>query len=761
MMTTRIRMLAIVGLVACLLASGSAASSDDAAELERGAAEAAQAGKLREAALLYGQAASAWQAEGEAAGRFRSLLRLGELERDLGRTRDAIETLQQALALAESVLDPGYVVAARGALGSAWLAAGDGPTAIAELQKAAELARQAQAPSEAAIAHELGRAHEALREIELARSAYARAAEVASKAGTRSLAFRSLTNRAHLAEATADASGARADIAAARTAGLGLAASHDHAYSWIRLGRSGVALIANAGEDRASVEAGADADLGRALAMADVIGDVGARTWALGTRAELKRHQGRDAEARALAREALREARRASDPDAELRWVALLGRLEAEAGDGDAAIEHLKRAAQLLSQRRVARASAGASISAGEAGAVYLALADQLLRRATRRGDAAAAMLDRTQAQDTMELLKAAELRDYFRDDCVDAYRARIKNPAAASPKAAIIYPIPLEDRLELLVSSRLGIRQFTSDVTREAFEKTVDEYVWHLRSRTSFGFLEPARRLYGWLIAPLNDHLEELEADTLVFVSGGRLRTAPLAALHDGERYLIERFGLAVTPGLELTDPRPIDRAQLRVFLGGLSEAVHGFPALQHVPEELASVQEVLGGNILLDGDFTTARVKNTLDGQEFSVIHIATHAQFGGSAEDTFLLTHDGRLSMDELAESVGAFRYRDKPLDLIMLSACETAAGDERAALGLAGVAVKSGARSAIGTLWTVNDEATMILVKELYRQLYEPGVSRAAALRGGQRKLLADIRYRHPGYWSPFLLISNWL
>ena len=156
-------MLAIVGLVACLLAADSAASSDDAAALERGAAEAAQAGKLREAALLYGQAASAWQTEGDAAGRFRSLLRLGELERDLGRARDAIETLQQALALAESVLDPGYVVAARGALGGAWLAAGDGRSAIAELQKAEELARQA--PSQAAIAHELGRAHEAIRQV--------------------------------------------------------------------------------------------------------------------------------------------------------------------------------------------------------------------------------------------------------------------------------------------------------------------------------------------------------------------------------------------------------------------------------------------------------------------------------------------------------------------------------------------------------------------------------------------------------------------
>ena len=93
--------------------------------------------------------------------------------------------------------------------------------------------------------------------------------------------------------------------------------------------------------------------------------------------------------------------------------------------------------------------------------------------------------------------------------------------------------------------------------------------------------------------------------------------------------------------------------------------------------------------------------------------------------------------------------------------MLSACETAAGDERAALGLAGVAIRAGARSAMGSLWSVSDQATSTLVTEFYAALDRPGVSKARALQAAQASLLADPRYAHPYYWAPFLVINNWL
>ena len=114
-----------------------------------------------------------------------------------------------------------------------------------------------------------------------------------------------------------------------------------------------------------------------------------------------------------------------------------------------------------------------------------------------------------------------------------------------------------------------------------------------------------------------------------------------------------------------------------------------------------------------------------------------------------------------MDRLDELIGLYQFRETPLDLLTLSACETAAGDDRAALGLAGVAVKAGARSALATLWFINDKATSKLVTEFYRQLQDSSLSKAAALQKAKRKLIDHPTYQHPGYWSPFLLINNWL
>ena len=123
--------------------------------------------------------------------------------------------------------------------------------------------------------------------------------------------------------------------------------------------------------------------------------------------------------------------------------------------------------------------------------------------------------------------------------------------------------------------------------------------------------------------------------------------------------------------------------------------------------------------------------------------------------------MLTWDTRLSMDRLAALVARTRLRtERPLELLVLSACQTAAGDERAALGLAGVALQAGARSAVATLWSVNDEAAARIIQRFYAEL-AAGASRAKALQRAQQSLIETTAFRHPAYWSPFLLISSWL
>jgi CHAT domain-containing protein len=187
----------------------------------------------------------------------------------------------------------------------------------------------------------------------------------------------------------------------------------------------------------------------------------------------------------------------------------------------------------------------------------------------------------------------------------------------------------------------------------------------------------------------------------------------------------------------------------------------VQGFPALPNVSAELKALHTLLGSETLVDKEFLAANLEKKLKDEQFTIVHVASHGEFGNEIDKTFLLTFDDKLSLDRLNQMVGVFRFRDDPLELLTLSACDTAAGDDRAALGFAGMAIKAGARSAVATLWNINDEASVNLVVDFYRELKDPLVSRALALKRAQIKMLENPRYEHPGFWSPFLLINNWL
>jgi CHAT domain-containing protein len=288
-----------------------------------------------------------------------------------------------------------------------------------------------------------------------------------------------------------------------------------------------------------------------------------------------------------------------------------------------------------------------------------------------------------------------------------------------------------------------------------------VREFRRKLEKRTTREYLPHARRLYTWLISPLEADLAQARIDTLVFVPDGPLRTIPMAALHDGKQFLIAKYAIAITPGLDLTDPRPIRREQAKVLAVGVTEPVQGFPALPNVAAELDALRTLFNSTTLVDREFVASNLEHELREEQFTILHVASHGEFGGTPSKTFLLTFDDKLTMDRLDQFIGLFKYRDEPLELLTLSACETAAGDDRAALGMAGVAVKAGARSAVATFWQVHDVVAAELVTQFYRELRDQSVSRAVALQRAQLKILSDPRYGHPGYWSPFLMINSWL
>ena len=324
-----------------------------------------------------------------------------------------------------------------------------------------------------------------------------------------------------------------------------------------------------------------------------------------------------------------------------------------------------------------------------------------------------------------------------------------------------MVYPILLPDRLELLVSQAGRLTRRAVPVPRDEVEATARRLQRLLASPASQDYRRPARALFDWLVAPLEGALTETDVDTLVFVPSGALRTVPMAALFDGDRFLIERYAVAITPSVKLLAPRRLDLRERRLLLAGVSESVQGYPALPSVPDEIDAIRSRFGGRVLLDAEFERSSLERVLESERPGVVHIASHAEFSGDPDASFVLTHSDRISIDELSRLIRARRYGEEPVELLLLSACQTAAGDDRAALGLAGVAIRAGARSAMGSLWSVSDEATSNLVTAFYSALDAPGATKARALRDAQTALLRDPAHAHPFYWAPFLVLNNWL
>jgi CHAT domain-containing protein len=273
---------------------------------------------------------------------------------------------------------------------------------------------------------------------------------------------------------------------------------------------------------------------------------------------------------------------------------------------------------------------------------------------------------------------------------------------------------------------------------------------------------LRLSQTVYDWLIRPVEAQLAERGIETLVFVLDGVLRNVPMAALHDGQQYLVEKYSVALAPGLQLLEPQLLKQLQLRSLTGGLSEERQGFSALPAVVQEVEQIKTKIPSEVLLNQAFTRDALEKRIQTLPVAVVHLATHGQFSSKPEDTFLLTWDGRLNVNTLSQILKTREQNNsQPIELLVLSACQTATGDKRAALGLAGLAVRSGVRSTIATLWSVNDRSTAEAIVEFYRYLIQSDGNRAEALRQAQLSLLKQKKYQHPYYWAPFVLLGNWL
>ncbi|NEQ49348.1 MAG: CHAT domain-containing protein [Leptolyngbya sp. SIO3F4] len=373
------------------------------------------------------------------------------------------------------------------------------------------------------------------------------------------------------------------------------------------------------------------------------------------------------------------------------------------------------------------------------------------------------------QAIREVDSLQLANLEDFL--SCNLTQQVAL-DTAQTDATAAIFYPIILPDQLAVVVRfpNSEELRFYRSRLPNIDINQLLDNLRREIeRPFLTQTFFDQSQRVYDWLIRPVEAELAQQEIDTLVFVSDGSLRNVPMSILHDGQQFLIEKYAVALSPGLTLPTSQPLSEDSLKALAFGLSETRSDFPAhqgfapLKNIETELTIIQSQVPSQKRLNDGFTGLALKNLVLDEPAPVVHLATHGQFSSNPDDTFLLAWDQRLTLDDLSQLLG--NHTDQTaIELLVLSACQTATGDSRATLGLAGVAIQSGARSTIASLWTVDDIATTELMGYFYQSLSttastEP-ITRAQALRQAQLALLNHPNFRAPIYWSAFVLVGNW-
>ncbi|MFP4119705.1 MAG: CHAT domain-containing protein, partial [Coleofasciculus sp.] len=341
------------------------------------------------------------------------------------------------------------------------------------------------------------------------------------------------------------------------------------------------------------------------------------------------------------------------------------------------------------------------------------------------------------------------------------------------------------EDQLELLLvtANGLPIRKRIPEITRQQVLNVADKFrleVTNVRSRK--GYIVPGKQLYDWLVAPMDAELQALGIENVTFLVDYGLRSIPMAAIYDGQQFLIEKYSVGLMPSLSLVNPNYASLENMEVLAMGAAQFIDQKP-LPAVPVELSAItQSLWQGKSFLNETFTLENLKAQRQQQPFGIIHLATHANFqSGEPNNSYIQLWDRKLRLNQLSQ----LDWNNPPVELLVLSACRTALGNEEAELGFAGLAVQSGAKSAVGSLWYVSDEGTLGLMTQLYQTLKQAPI-KAEALRqtqlamlegqvyvkGGQliagdksvplpQELarLGDVNFQHPYYWSAFTMVGS--
>lgn len=483
-------------------------------------------------------------------------------------------------------------------------------------------------------------------------------------------------------------------------------------------------------------------------------------SYALGVLGRLYEQNQQYQNAQDLTQQALLMASAIDAKDIAYRWQWQMGRLLKNKGDTKGAIAAYTEAVNNLQSLRNDLFAVNPEVRFSfrkEVEPVYRQLVDLLLENKGENFQASQQNIE--QASETIELLQIAQLNNFFRNNCLNARVSSQKQ----DPTAAVIYPFILPDRLEVILHlPQNRWLHYATPVGEKEVKTTLKQLQQDLpKPHTLRQVQSSSQKVYNWLIQPAQTALAESKTSTLVFVLDGALRNIPMAVLYDGKQYLVEKYSIALTPGLQLIEPKPLQK-ELKVIAAGLTEPSSGFSALPNVKLELEQIRSQIPSSILLNQEFTKTALQNRINTLPFPVVHLATHGQFSSKAEETFIVAWNDRIYVKELNRLVRTIEQnRPEAIELLILSACQTASQDEQAALGIAGVAFQSGARSTIASLWNLDDKSTAVLMSKFYEDLANKKLTKAEVLRRAQLALLQNPQYKRPRFWAPYILLGNWL
>jgi CHAT domain-containing protein len=738
-------------------------------------------GQAEAALMTWEKAAQLYDQLGDRASLMRNRVNQAEAMQALGFYRRAITTLTQLTDTTHEPASLTQVVALR-SLGDALRIAGDLNRSRQVLQQSLEMAQRLGGQDAiAATQLSLGNTVYSQGDTQAALSLY----QAAARTDSLMTVAQAQLNQLRLFADTGRWQEAEALLPQVTTQIDRLSASRATIYAHINVARTLIQLDL---QGRASSRTGVSAPstrfasalpqaahvLAAAIQQAEQLGDGRARSLALGTLGGVYEQTQQWTDALEITQQAIALAQQLNAADITYLWAWQLGRIHKAMGKPQEAIAAYTDAVEILRSLRKDLVAINPEVQFSfreSVEPIHRQLVALLLDTSNGR-DPNQEQLE--QARQVIESLQLAELDNFFREACLDAQPTQIDQ---IDPQAAVIYPIILPDRLEVVISlpqataaggssesAKPLLRHYTtSNLTPNQVAITVDNLLQFLTSRASNRrVLSVAQVMYDWLIRPAEVDLAQRQIKTLVFVLDGVLRNIPMAVLHDGNQYLVERYNIALTPTLQLLASQSLRQNQLSVLVGGLTEGRQGFSALPNVTREVQKIQAELPGQVLLNQQFTNTALQAAINASPYPVVHLATHGEFSSRLEDTFILTWDGRITINQLNALLQTSDInRRHPIELLVLSACQTAEGDERAALGLAGVAVRAGARSTLATLWSVSDEATPILMEEFYQALAKGNTTKAAALRQAQLALLHNPQFQRPFFWGPFVLVGNWL